>query len=210
MLKKIVLASSLLAASSAVYAGTASETYFELGVGYGHFYQNGDSVADLNIWRGVFNYTISGDAPLLIADIRTTWEYATKYSNDDQHYLVGNVEAVLGVSVLSIIKAYAFAGPELSNYHSFDYLPNKYTDSDWNLGVTYGAAVEIEALPGLLHITPYVRTSHVDEMDRVRYGLDTSFWFTWVGVGADISYQDYRGGADAESWQACIYAGLRF
>lgn len=212
MNKKILqlLPAALALSAPTAFAGTASETYLEFGTGYTQFRQNGESVADLDVLRGVFNYTISGDAPVLIADVRTTWEYAGKISGDHQGYLIGNVEVVLGVSALSLLKVYGFAGPEIHNFHNFDYLPEKYTDSNWNLGVTYGAAVEVEAIPGLLHVTPYVRVSHADEMDRVRYGIDTSVWLTWFGVGADLSYQDYRGDADAEAWQACVYVGLRF
>lgn len=208
-MKKIIpiLGLSLLTAASSAYAGTASETYFELGVGYADFRQNNDSVAEMNVWRGVFNYSFSGDAPVLIADVRSTWEYAEGYS-DKQRYMIGNVEAVVGASLFSLIKAYAFAGPEIQTYNDFKYLPEKYTN--WDLGYTYGAAVEVELIPSILHVTPYVRASHADEMERVRYGLDVSVWVTWFGVGADLNYQDYRGDADAECWQACIYAGLRF
>ncbi len=208
-MKKYILGLSALFAASSAFAGTASETYFELGGGYGNFRRDGDSVADTHVWRGVFNYTIAGDAPVLIADIRSTWEYANDYSEDDD-YFVGNVEAVLGASLFSIVKAYAFAGPEFQNFHGFNALTDAYADSKWKLGLTYGAAVEVEILPGLLHVTPYARFSHVDDMDRNRYGMDVSLWFTWFGIGADLNYQDFRGNADAEAWQACVYAGLRF
>lgn len=208
-MKKIILGSSMLLVASAAFAGTASETYFELGVGYGNFRRDGDSVADTNVWRGVFNYTLAGDAPVLIADIRSTLEYAKDHSNDED-YFVGNVEAVLGVSALNVLKAYAFAGPEVQNFHGFNALPEKYSGENWEIGLTYGAAVEVEIIPDLLHITPYARFSTVGDMERNRYGLDVSFWLTWFGVGADVNFQDFRGEADAENWQACVYAGFRF
>lgn len=158
MKKQILGLSFLIAGSVAALAGTASETYFELGVGYGNFRRDGDSVADTNVWRGVFNYTLSGDAPVLIADLRSNLEYANDYSADED-YFIGNVEAVLGVSALNIIKAYAFAGPEIQNFHGFTALTDSYADTHWRLGLTYGAAVEVEVLPGFLHVTPYARFS---------------------------------------------------
>lgn len=208
-MKKCILSLLISLGASSAFAGTASETYLELGVGYGNFRRNGDSLADTNVWRGVFNYALAGDAPVLIADVRTNFEYAGDYS-ENEDYFIGNVEAVLGVSALSIIKAYAFAGPEIQNFHGFHVLPEKYADEKCKVGLTYGAAVEVEVIPALLHVTPYARFSFVDSMERNRYGLDVSLWLSHFGIGADLNFQDFRGGADAEAWQACVYAGFRF
>lgn len=209
LMKKNIIGLSMLLAASSAFAGTASESYLELGLGYANFRRDGNSLADAAVWRGVFNYALAEGAPVLIADVRTNLEYAKEYSHNED-YFIANAEAVLGASVLSIIKAYAFAGPEIQNFHGFDALTDSYADKDWKLGLTYGAAVEVEAIPGFLHVTPYARFSYIDKMERNRYGVDVSFWFSHFGIGSDLNYQDFRGNADAEAWQACIYAGLRF
>ena len=208
-MKKHIISLSVLFAATTAFAGTANETYLELGVGYANFRRNGDSAADANVWRGVFNYALAQDEPVLIADVRTTLEYANDYSKGDD-YFIGNVEAVLGAKVLSILKPYAFVGPELQNYHGFRALGSEYANDDWRLGLTWGAAVEVEVIPGFLHLTPYARFSNVDKLERNRYGFDLSVWFSYFGIGADFNYQDFRGQADAEAWQASIYAGVRF
>ncbi len=208
-MKKYILSLSALFAATTAFAGTANETYLELGVGYANFRRNGDSVADANVWRGVFNYAFTPDAPVLIADIRTNMEYANDYSKNDD-YFIGNLEAVIGMNALDILKPYVFAGPEFQNYHGFHALGNAYANDDWRLGLTWGAAVEVELIPGVLHVTPYARFSNIDKLERNRYGFDLAVWFSHFGIGADLNYQDFRGRTDAEAWQACVYAGIRF
>lgn len=215
--KRMLPAAAFFAAfAGTLFAADAGTTYLEAGGGYANFRRDGHS-DHLAVGRITANLNLTEElpVPLLFGDLRLQYEYARQYEGGEfksSDYHLGDLEIVAGVSLLDFIKPHVFVGLEAQNFEDFAQFSSvPALDCDgWNFGVTYGAGIEFEPIPEILQITPYVRRSEVKDISSTRCGLDATFWFTLVGVGADVSYQRFHGDADADCWQAVVYAAFRF
>lgn len=204
------------ACAGTLFAADAGTTYVEAGGGYANFRRDGHS-DHLAVGRITANLNLTEELPipLVFADLRLQCEYARQYENSEfrsSDYKIGDLEAVVGVSLLDFIKPHVFVGFETQNFEDFSPFSGvPALDCDgWNFGVTYGAGIEFEPIPKILQFTPYLRRSEVKDIASTSCGLNATFWFTLIGVGADVSYRRFHGDADADSWQALVYAAFRF
>lgn len=201
---------AFVAAAIVALAGFAStaralvlgEDYVQAGIGFARI--NGATRnANMATYTALFNHNL--DEGLVALDIRGSYQYGRVRGSGGGSMRDGDVDLILSVPKIPIVKPFLIAGLSLDRFS----LRNNFgPEFGWDLGYNIGIGAEVHLLP-MLPVTASIRHTHGD-IERVTYMIDGTFWFSKIGVGANIVRENGRGRFENNITEGNVYFALRF
>jgi opacity protein-like surface antigen len=189
--------------ASTARALTLGEDFFQAGIGFGRI--NGATRnANMITYTALYNQNLHDG--LVAFDARGSYQYGRVSSGGGGTVRDGDVDFLLSIPKIPIVKPFAIAGVSLDRFS----LRNNFgPEHGWDLGYNLGIGAEVHVLP-MLPVTASIRYTHGDRIERVTYMLDGTFWISKIGVGANIVHENGRGGFENNIPEGNLYFALRF